>query len=222
MNYILASREAIANMVEIHASVIPWDGMVLLSSCDKSVPAHLIAAARLDIPTVHVPGGSQRGAPNMTTSGYAGTIFAKWKKGEIPIQEVKTFQRSGCPTYGACQFMGTASMMQCVSEALGMALPDSAIATLSEIRRIARAAGHQVMSLAEKSITARKILTRAAFDNAIKIHAAIGGSTNALIHLLAAISLVRTTLDIEGKLTFDEASKKIATANEISNEFNGG
>ncbi|VFS59530.1 Dihydroxy-acid dehydratase [Leminorella grimontii] len=80
MNYILASREAIANMVEIHASVVPYDAAVLISSCDKSVPAHLIAAARLDMPLVHIPGGSMRPAPNMSTSDLGG-LTAKLKKG---------------------------------------------------------------------------------------------------------------------------------------------
>lgn len=186
MNYILASREAIANMVELHASVIPYDAAVLISSCDKSVPAHLIAAARLDMPIIHVPGGSMRAAPNMTTSDLGGAT-AQFKKGEIPLTQIESLQRCGCPTAGACQFMGTASTMQCMSEALGLALPGSALApsTMSEIRRIARKAGHQALYLAEQGITTTKILTPAAFENAIKVHAAIGGSTNALIHLPA-------------------------------------
>lgn len=186
MNYILASREMIANMVELHASVVPYDAGVLLSSCDKSVPAHLIAAARLDMPLVHVPGGSMRPAPNMTTSDLGGAD-SEFKKGEIGEQKIRRLQRCGCPTAGACQFMGTASTMQCMSEALGMALPGNALApaTMSEIARYARAAGQQVLLLAEKGITSRKILTKSAFENAIKVHAAISGSTNALIHLPA-------------------------------------
>ena len=186
MNYILASREMIANMVELHASVVPYDAAVLISSCDKSVPAHLIASARLDIPIVHVPGGSMRGAPNMSTSDLGG-VTAQLKKGEVTIRQIQMLQRCSCPTTGACQFMGTASTMQCMSEALGMALPGSALtpSTLSEIGRMARAAGHQALFLARKGITSHQIMTKAAFENAIKVHAAIGGSTNALIHLPA-------------------------------------
>jgi dihydroxy-acid dehydratase len=186
MNYILASREMIANMVELHACVVPYDAAVLISSCDKSVPGHLIAAARLDMPLVHVPGGSMRGAPNMTTSDLGGAT-AQFKKGEIGAETIQHLQRCGCPTAGACQFMGTASTMQCMSEALGMALPGNALApaTMSEIARYARLAGQQALKLAEKGITTRKILTKAAFENAIKVHAAISGSTNALIHLPA-------------------------------------
>lgn len=186
MNFILASREAIANMVELHASVVPYDAAVLISSCDKSVPAHLIAAARLDMPIVHVPGGSMRPAPNMTTSDLGGAT-AQFKKGEIGADVISHLQRCGCPTAGACQFMGTASTMQCMSEALGMALPGSALApsTMSEIARYARTAGQYALKLAERGITSGKILTKAAFENAIKVHAAISGSTNALIHLPA-------------------------------------
>jgi len=186
MNYILASREMIANMVELHACVVPYDAAVLISSCDKSVPAHLMAAARLDMPVVHIPGGSMRGAPNMSTSDLGGAT-AQFKKGEIPIKQIQALQRCGCPTAGACQFMGTASTMQCMSEALGMALPGSALApsTMAEIGRMARAAGHQALYLAEKGITSHQIMTKAAFENAIKVHTAISGSTNALIHLPA-------------------------------------
>lgn len=186
MNYILASREMIANMVELHACVVPYDAAVLISSCDKSIPAHLIAAARLDIPLIHVPGGSMRGAPNMSTSDLGGAT-AQFKKGEIQIKQIQQLQRCGCPTAGACQFMGTASTMQCMSEALGLALPGSALApsTMAEIGRMARTAGHRVLHLAEQGITSGQILTKAAFENAIKVHTAIGGSTNALIHLPA-------------------------------------
>jgi len=186
MNYILASREMIANMVELHASVVPYDAAVLISSCDKSVPGHLIAAARLDMPLVHVPGGSMRPAPNMTTSDLGGAT-AQFKKGEIGAEAIQHLQRCGCPTAGACQFMGTASTMQCMSEALGMALPGSALApsTMSEIARNARAAGQYALKLAANGITSGQILSRSAFENAIKVHAAISGSTNALIHLPA-------------------------------------
>lgn len=208
MNYILASREVIANMVELHASVIPWDGIILISSCDKSIPAHLMAAARIDAPTIHIPGGSMRPAPSMGTSGKCGPLSAAWKKGEISDKEILHYQRSGCPTAGACQFMGTASTMQCMSEALGMALPGSALmpATLAEIRRMSRMAGHQVLALAAKGITASKIMTRASVENAIKVHAAIAGSTNALIHLPAIAHELGWELEPE---TFDKASREI-------------
>jgi dihydroxy-acid dehydratase len=208
MNYILASREAIADMVEIHASVIPWDGMILISSCDKSVPAHLMAAARVDIPAVHIPGGSMRSGPGITTSGLAGPISAKSKKGQVTQAEIRNYKLTGCPSCGACQFMGTASTMQCMSEALGMALPGNALmpATFAEIRRMARLGGRQILRLAEQGITASRILTADAFENAIKVHAAIGGSTNALIHLPAIAHELGIAIDPE---LFDKTSREI-------------
>jgi dihydroxy-acid dehydratase len=185
MNYILLSRELIADMVEVHGSFIPFDGLVLVSGCDKSVPAHLKAAGRLDLPTIHVPGGSMRVGPNLTTSLRTGELSAKDKKGLADPDEIRDYTLNGTPSCGSCQVMGTASTMQCISEALGLALPGSALcpATLQEIQRRARQAGKQVMSLYEKGITARKILVKEAFLNALKVHAAISGSTNALIHL---------------------------------------
>lgn len=208
MNYILASRDIIADMVQIHGSVIPWDGMVLLSGCDKSVPAHLMAMARLDIPAIHVPSGSMRSGPNTTTSGLAGPLTARDKKGQVSPEEMRNYKLTGCPSCGACQFMGTASTMQCMAEALGVALPGTALmpATFMDIRRLARRAGQTVMMLAAKGITPSKILTRDAFLNAIKVHAAIGGSTNALLHLPAVAHELGLDLD---PILFDRLGQEI-------------
>jgi dihydroxy-acid dehydratase len=208
MNYILPSREVIADMVEIHASVVPWDGMILLSGCDKSAPAHLMAAARMDLPTLHIPSGSMRSGPDISTSGLAGPITARAKKGLATKKEIRDYQLTGCPSCGACQFMGTASTMQCMAEALGMALPGTAVmpATFMDIRRLARTAGKAVINLARQGISARKILTPAAFENAIKVHAAIGGSTNALLHLPA----IAHELDFEvNPRRFDQIGQEI-------------
>jgi dihydroxy-acid dehydratase len=187
MNFILCSRGIIADMVEIHASVIPWDGMILLSGCDKSVPAHLMASARLDIPAIHIPSGSMRSGPDNSTSGLAGPLSARHKKGQVKPAEMKNYKLTGCPSCGACQFMGTASTMQCMSEALGMALPGTALmpATMTDIRRMARAAGKLILHLADRGVTPGKIMTSASLANAMKVHAAIGGSTNAFIHIPA-------------------------------------
>ncbi len=188
MNYVLASREAIADMVEIHGSFVPWDGVVLISSCDKSIPAHLMAAARLDRPTIFIPGGSMRPGPEMSTSIKAGEISLRERKqDQITPAEIRNFKLTGCPSVGACQFLGTASTMQCMAEALGLALPGSALApaTMRDILALARWAGKQILTLAEHGVNVSRILTPAAFANAIKIHAAIGGSTNATLHLPA-------------------------------------
>lgn len=216
MNYILASREVLCDMVEIHASVSPWDGMILAASCDKSIPAHLKAAARLDIPTIFIPGGSMRPGPNMTTSLVAGDISLRQKrKGEITNQEIRDYKLTGCPSVGACTFLGTASTMQCMAEALGLALPGSALmpATMTDILRNARKAGRIIMELVEKGITASRILTKEAFINAIIIHSAIGGSTNATIHL-PSIAL-ELGIELEPEL-FDEINHRIPHIGNIN------
>jgi dihydroxy-acid dehydratase len=187
MNYILPSREILCDLVEVHGRVIPWDGLVLISSCDKSVPAHLMAAARLNIPAIHIPGGSNRIGPHMSHSVLVGETATRMRQGQDVSQQIRDYKLSACPGFGACQFMGTASTMQCMSEALGMAMPGAALtpASLFDIRRTARRSGEQVMALIDKDIKPANILTPAAFENAIRVHAAISGSTNALIHLPA-------------------------------------
>jgi dihydroxy-acid dehydratase len=209
MNVVLASREAIADMVEVHASAVPWDGMILSSSCDKSIPAHLKAAARMDIPTVFIPGGSMRPGPNQTTSLVAGDISLRQKrKDAISRQEIRDYYLTGCPSVGACTFLGTASTMQCMAEALGMALPGSALApaTMTDILRYARQAGRAVMNLVEKDIKVSDILTPAAFRNALIIHSAIGGSTNATLHLPSIARELGYELPIE---LFDEINHQV-------------
>lgn len=209
MNAVLASREAICDMVEIHASAVPWDGMVLASSCDKSIPAHLKAAARMDIPAIFLPGGSMRPGPDMTTSLVAGDISLRQKrKDAITPEEIRDYKLTGCPSVGACTFLGTASTMQCMAEALGMALPGSALvpATMRDILEYARQAGRMIMKLAERRITPSKIMTEAAMKNAIVVHSAIGGSTNAMIHLPSIARELGFTLPAEW---FDEINHKI-------------
>jgi len=208
MNYILPSRELIADMVEIHASVLPWDAMVLVSSCDKSIPAHLKVAARVNLPTVHVPGGSMRPGPAMTASDLTAETSMKASKGEGDPREIRDFRLTGCPTCGACQFMGTASTMQCMSEALGLALPGNALTptSLKQLGRTARQAGRAAAVMMRRGIHARDILTQAAFENAIKVHAAMAGSTNALLHLPAIAHECGIELDVE---LFDKASRTV-------------
>lgn len=209
MNLVLASREAVCDMVEVHASAVPWDGMVLSSSCDKSIPAHLKAAARMDIPTIFLPGGSMRPGPDMTTSLVAGDISLRQKrKDEITEEEIREYKITGCPSVGACTFLGTASTMQCMAEALGMALPGSALvpATMRDILEYARRAGRMIMELAAKGITPSKIITPAAMRNAIVVHSAIGGSTNATIHLPSIAREAGFELPIEW---FDEINHQI-------------
>ena len=186
MNMVLVSREVICDMIEIHGRAVPWDGLVLLSSCDKAIPAHLKAMARLNIPSVFMPGGSMRPGPDMTTSLVAGDISLREKRNtEVSKEEVRSYKLTGCPSAGACSFLGTASTMQCMAEALGVAPPGSALApaTMRDIQAYARYCGKLVMDLVREQIRPSDILTPEAFINAIVVHSAIGGSTNATIHL---------------------------------------
>lgn len=209
MNLILASRETICDMVELHAGFVPWDGMVLSSSCDKSIPAHLKAMARVDIPAIFVPGGSMRPGPDQTTSLVAGSISLRQKqKDRISPEEVRNYKLTGCPSAGACTFMGTASTMQCMAEALGLALPGSALvpATMRDLFAYSRWAGRAIMELVEKKIRPSDILTPAAFRNAIIVHSAIGGSTNATLHLPSIARELGLELDAQ---QFDEVNRVI-------------
>jgi dihydroxy-acid dehydratase len=199
MSYSLISRDIMAAMVEIHALGHPHDAMVLISGNDKSVPAHQLAMARCDLPAVHVPGGTQLNAPDYVTSNKLWEMGAAFKRGELTGDELEVAQRGACPTCGACQFMGSAATGQVLSEALGLALPGSALVPqpLTKLLRYARAAGKQVLRLVAEDLTPRRILTREAFENAIVIHAAVGGSTNALLHLppIAQEAGVEITID---------------------------
>jgi dihydroxy-acid dehydratase len=199
MSYSLISRDIMAAMVEIHALGHPHDGMVLISGNDKSVPAHLLAIARCNLPAIHLPGGTQLNAPDYVTSDEMWPMGAAVERGERPRQDLERAQRGACPTCGACQFMGSASTGQVLAEALGLALPGSALVPvpLTKLLRYARATGKQLVTMIHQDLTPRRILTRDAFENAIVMHAAVGGSTNALLHLppIAREAGVEITID---------------------------
>lgn len=176
---------------------------------EGAFPAHLKAAARINIPTIFIPGGSMRPGPNQTTSLVAGDISLRQKrKNEITPEEIRNYKLTGCPSVGACTFLGTASTMQCMAEALGMALPGNALvpATMRDLTEYSRKAGKQVVRLAKAGITPSMIMTKEAFRNAIVVHSAIGGSTNALIHLPAIAKELGIELDPE---LFNEINRKI-------------
>jgi dihydroxy-acid dehydratase len=208
MSYSLVSRDIMAAMIEIHALGHPHDGMVLVSGNDKSVPAHLLAIARCNIPAIHLPGGTQLNAPDYLTSDHLWAMGMQVEHGELRREEFEQTQQGACPTCGACQFMGSASTGQVVSEALGLALPGSALvpAPLTKLLRYARATGKQILKLIEDDITPQHILTHAAFENAIVIHAAVGGSTNMLIHLPAIAREVGVEITIDD---FDRIHRQV-------------
>ena len=208
MHYALLSRELIAGLIEAHQQSTPFDGMVLSSSGDKAVPAHLIALARLNIPGLHVPGGSMASGPDQHTNDELWHLSVEVAEGRLAPEEFFSYQRTVCPSCGACQYMGTAGTMQVLAEALGLALPGSALvpATAAEIRRSARNAGRRVIGLIEENLRPRTILTKEAFDNAIVVHAAINGSLNAIMHLIAIASEVGIELSAE---RFDEIHRRV-------------
>lgn len=208
MNYSLASREIISMMTEIHALSAPFDGIMLISSCDKSIPAHLKTLARLNIPGIHLCGGSMMPGPDYLSSEKLYGSGDKEKRGEITAHELLVEQINSCPSCGACQFMGTASTMQTMSEALGLSLPGNALmpANINQLEHLSYKAGEKVKELIAKDITPKKILTRKAFENAIIVHAAISGSTNATLHIPAIAHEVG--LEITADL-FEEIHAKI-------------
>lgn len=187
INYSLPSRDMMANMMEIHANATPFDGGVFIASCDKSMPAHLMAVGRINIPSIIVTGGVMDAGPDLLTLEQIGMYSAMYERGEITKEQMDFYKHNACPSCGACSFMGTASTMQIMAEALGLMLPGSALlpATSTDLREFARKAGRQAVWLAEQNLTPDKIVTKASFENAIMVHAAISGSTNSLLHLPA-------------------------------------
>ena len=185
MNYSIISRELIASMCEVHCKVNVPDSVIFVSSCDKALPAHLIAAARLNLPCLVIPGGVMLEGPSGMTLEQVGKYNSYLKKGKIDEKEFFLWKKRSCTTCGACQFMGTACTMQIMAEALGLALPFSSLVpyVFREANMMARQAGMQAVNLAEKNIRALDILTKDAFHNAAVIHAAISGSTNAMLHM---------------------------------------
>ena len=202
INYSLASRDMMANMMEIHANATPFDGGVFIASCDKSMPAHLMAVGRINIPSVVVTGGVMDAGPDLLTLEQIGAYSAMYERGEISREQMEFYKQNACPSCGACSFMGTASTMQIMAEALGLALPGTALlpATSQELREAAREAGKQAVRLAEINLTPDKIVTMEAFENAIMVHAAISGSTNSLLHLPAIAREFGISIDAD---TFD-------------------
>ena len=202
INYSLPSRDMMANMIEIHANATPFDGGVFIASCDKGMPAHLMAVGRINIPSIIVTGGVMDAGPDLLTLEQIGKYNAMCERGEITKEKMEFYKHNACPSCGACSFMGTASTMQVMAEALGLMLPGSALmpATSKDLREFAKKAGKQAVWLAEHNLTPDKIVTMKSFENAIMVHAAISGSTNSLLHIPAIAK--EFGIEIDGD-TFD-------------------
>jgi len=201
INYSLPHRDAMVNMVEAQANATVYDGGVFVASCDKSVPAMLMSIGRLKemsaivvtggvmeaytLPEAYVPDDSACAINELLTLEQIGKFSAWEKTGALNAERLDYYKQHACPSCGACSFMGTASTMQIMAEALGLMLPGTALmpATAQELRKAAFDSGVQLMDLVKNGIRAADIVTQKSFENAIMVHAAISGSTNATMHL---------------------------------------
>ena len=191
MKYSLPSRELIADSVETMIAAHCFDGMICIPNCDKIVPGMLMAAMRLNIPTIFVSGGPMRAG--VTSAGKVADLISvfegvgAYRSGKIGDEELQDLEQSACPTCGSCSGMFTANSMNCLCEALGMALPGNGTILAVDPRReaLARAAARQLLTLIELNLKPRDIVTAEAIDNAFALDMAMGGSTNTVLHTLA-------------------------------------
>ena len=190
MKYSLVTRDLIADSTECMARAHQFDGLVMIPNCDKNVPGLLMAAARVNIPTVFVSGGPMlagkvRGEKRSLSSMFE--AVGEYEAGKINMEELKLYEENVCPTCGSCSGMYTANSMNCLTEVIGMGLPGNGTipAVYSARIRLAKMAGYAIMDMIEKNIRPRSIMTEAAFRNALTVDMALGCSTNTMLHLPA-------------------------------------
>lgn len=222
MHYSLPSRELIADMVEAITNAHQFDGLVLISNCDKITPGMLMAAARLDIPAIIVTAGPMLAGHhkgrrlNLTSDTFE--AVGKYKKGLITEEDLSALEKCACPGAGSCQGMYTANTMACITEALGMSISGCASvpAVMAQKKRIAFESGKQIIELVKNNITSRKIMTKNAFENAIIVDLTLGGSTNTVLHIPAVAHDAGVKLPLS---VFDKLSKIVP---HICNMIPGG
>lgn len=211
MRYSLPSREVIADSIELMVQAHRFDGMILLTNCDKITPGMLMATARLDIPSIVVTGGPMRSGRFKGRKVGVVSMFeavGEVKAGKMTEEELKELESCACPNYGACNAMFTANTMACVTEALGMSLPNCATSLAeSELKlRLATESGERMVGMVEENLQPSKIMTKQAFENAIMVDMALGGSTNTVLHLPAIANELGIPLALK---LFDKMSRKI-------------
>ncbi|RPI74782.1 MAG: dihydroxy-acid dehydratase [Desulfobacteraceae bacterium] len=205
MKYSLASRELIADSIEVMARAHAFDALVLVSNCDKIVPGMLMAAARLDLPAVMVSGGpmlSGRHPRQLNKNIDLITVFeavGAVRSQKMDPAELAEIEEAACPTCGSCAGMFTANSMNCLSEAIGMALPGNGTipAVMAARTRLAKESGFLIMDLLQKGVTARQIMTPAAFHNALSVDMALGCSTNTVLHLAAIAAEAQVPFELK-------------------------
>jgi dihydroxy-acid dehydratase len=210
MRFSLPSRELIADSVEVMAMAHPFDGLVFVPNCDKIVPGMLMAAARLNIPAVFVSGGPMMAGRHGGEDVDVKTMFeavGQAKAERISAEELEALELAACPGCGSCAGLFTANTMNCLTEALGMGLPGNGTvpAVTGARQRLAKQAGMRVMDLVEEDLRPRDVMSEAAFENAIAVDMAIGGSTNTVLHLPAVAHAAGVSLSLE---TFDAVSRR--------------
>ncbi len=221
MRYSLASREIVADTVESVAMAHQFDGLVLIPTCDKIVPGMLMAAARLDIPSIVVTGGPMlpgefhgKSVDLIDVYEAVGAVSS----GKMSEEEIYELERCACPGPGSCAGLFTANTMACITEAIGMSLPHCATthAVAGKKIRLARESGEQILDLIKRKLTPSQIMTQSAFENAVAVDLALGGSSNTALHVPAiANELVSQGVVVDLNL-FDELSKKIPHITSIS------
>lgn len=204
MRYSLPSRELIEDSIEIMAEAHQLDGLVMIPSCDKIVPGHLMAAGRLDLPTIVVTGGPMMPGYGCDKNLDLINVFEGWQAGG---ETLSVLEDMACPGAGSCAGLFTANTMACLTEAMGLSLPGCATAHAVDARkvRIAKHTGMKIMELVESGTSARQIVTKEAIDNAIRVDMAIGGSTNTVLHIPAVAAEFGIDLNLD---RFDQLSRE--------------
>ena len=206
MKYSLASRELIADSIEVMATAHAFDAMVMVTNCDKIVPGMLMAAARLDLPAIINSGGPMLAGQHLKQTEFKKidliTVFESVGavlSGNMPEEELTRIEDAACPTCGSCAGMFTANSMNCLTEAIGMGLPGNGTipAVMSARIRLAKEAGIRIIHLLEQKITPRSIMTDNAFKNALTVDMALGCSTNTVLHLAAIAREAKVNIDLD-------------------------
>lgn len=218
MKFSLASRELITDSIETMAVAHGLDGLVIVPNCDKTVPAAMMAAARINIPTIIISGGPMLAGRRNDVAIDLAQVFegvGSVAVGKISEADLLSIENNACPTCGSCAGMFTANSMNCMTEALGLALPGNGTipAVLSERRRLAKLAGMKVMELVEKDLKPRDILTKEAFYNGLAVDMALGCSTNTVLHLMAIAFEAEIAINLD---VINEISKKTPNLCKLS------
>ena len=214
MKYSLVTRQIIADSIEATAMATPFDAIVFIPNCDKVVPGMLMAAARLNIPSIFISGGAMLAGVYKGKKIGLSNVFeyvGQFESGKMTAKELNTVEDMACPTCGSCSGMYTANTMNCLTEALGMGLPGNGTvpAVFSERQRLAKKAGMQILEVLKADLKPRDIMTKEAFINAVAVDMALGGSTNTALHLPAVAH------DAGVKLTIDDFNEIAARVPQL-------